>query len=216
MSFSLMFHFQKNGQHGESWLLAGNPDPTGICAVSATCRALERFWRIVKLDPTISPDRTLLLVCWEPNWNSTRLVCSSDIKKNMRQLAAAAHHLDSVKDVKALRRWGTHSLCTGAAVVLHSMTSSECCNFGPPPSWCASTTLPLWHSARPMCFIGPTLQTPLSLTGYIPSPSCDLVLALWALFLFTSAWVLHPIAQFQLLPPLFQFFSDMRLLAIFR
>jgi hypothetical protein len=36
---SLKFHFQKNGQHGETRLLSCNPDPNDICAITAACRS---------------------------------------------------------------------------------------------------------------------------------------------------------------------------------
>ena len=39
----------------------------------------------------------------------------------MRLLASKVYHLHPVRDLKDLRRWGTHSLRVGACVVLHAM-----------------------------------------------------------------------------------------------
>lgn len=112
---------QKNGQHGEEKLFARNPKLGGFCFVSSAYRSLERFQRLMVLDPRLRPNATPLSVYWSPATSCVKLINADNIEQFMRNLASAVYHLDPVRDAQDLRRWSSHSLRVGACVALHAM-----------------------------------------------------------------------------------------------
>ena len=121
----LRFRIQKNGQNGEEKLFTPNPDPNGVCMVSALYRSLQRFSRLMAVDARISPASTPLSIYYDSTDCVVRQIVSSDIETFMRNLAMRVYNLHPVKDAADIKRWGTHSLRVGACVVLHAMGFSN-------------------------------------------------------------------------------------------
>ena len=112
---------QKNGRHGEEKKYARNPNPLGVCFVSAVYRALKCFRRLMMLDPRLDPSFTPLTVYWSTKENCVKLLNAIHIETFMRRLAMTVYHLHPVRDAKELQRWSSRSLRVGAAVTLHAM-----------------------------------------------------------------------------------------------
>jgi hypothetical protein len=112
---------QKNGQHGEEKLFTKNPNPEGFCYVTSTYRSLQRFQRLMVLDPRLDPKRTPLSVYWDPQPQCVKLICATDIELFMCRLASTVYHLHPVKHAADLQKWSSHSLRVGACVALHAM-----------------------------------------------------------------------------------------------
>ena len=112
---------QKNGRHGEEKKYARNPNPLGVCFVSAVYRALKCFRRLMILDPRLDPSFTPLTVYWSTKENCVKLLNAIHIETFMRRLAMTVYHLHPVRDAKELQRWSSRSLRVGAAVTLHAM-----------------------------------------------------------------------------------------------
>ena len=112
---------QKNGRNGEEKKYARNPNPNGVCFLSAVYRALQCFSRLMARDPRLDPARTPLTVYWSPKAQRVLLLNAIDIETFMRRLAMTVYHLHPVNDAKELQRWSSRSLRVGAAVTLHAM-----------------------------------------------------------------------------------------------
>ena len=115
------FRTQKNGQHGEEKLFVRNPNPNGFCFVSSVYRSLQRFQRLMALDPRISPETTPLSIYWDPRANAVKLIDSKDIAVFIQRLASTVYKLHPIRDAESIRKWGCHSLRVGACVTLHAM-----------------------------------------------------------------------------------------------
>ena len=114
------FRTQKNGQHGEEKLFMLNPNPAGICLVSATYRALERFKRLQRLDPRLDPRTTPLSVYWDGRARCVKLITATEIERFMRNLASSVFNLHPVRNATELSKWSSHSLRVGACIALHA------------------------------------------------------------------------------------------------
>ena len=115
------YRTQKNGQHGEEKLYVLNPDPTGFCMVRSVYSALERFQRLVALEPRMDPSVTPLTVYWDPRSATVKLITGNAIETFIRRLASAVYKLDPVTHAEELQRWSSHSYRVGACVALHAM-----------------------------------------------------------------------------------------------
>jgi hypothetical protein len=117
----VIFHTQKNGQHGKEKLFGRNPNPGGFCYVTSSYMSLLRFQRLRAIDPWLNPALMPLSVYWDPGSSTVKLINASDMETYMHMLASTVYNLHPIDDADALQKWGTHSLCVGACVILHAM-----------------------------------------------------------------------------------------------
>ena len=115
------WRWQKNTELQEERKFVPNEDPDGFCFLRSAYRSLERFSRLMALEPGLSPSHTPLSVYWASSPNTVFLVTATEIETFMRELAVAVNDLDTVRDKDYITKWSSHSLRVGACVVLHSM-----------------------------------------------------------------------------------------------
>ena len=102
-----------------------NDEPDGFCFVKSAYRSLERFQRLMAVEPDLHPSRTPLSVYLDPRTNRVQLITATDIEGFIRDLATTTHDLDPTRDKDYINRWSSHSLRVGACVVLHTMGFSS-------------------------------------------------------------------------------------------
>ena len=108
---------QKNGQNGEVKSFIRNDISSTSCPVASALRIVRRFVSLVGLSTTVP-----LAVFFNVSSGRPALINSPMIDAVMQSVARDTYDISNPLD---LRRWTSHSLRIGAAVVLHSHGFSD-------------------------------------------------------------------------------------------